>query len=180
MTTDLSSLCARACAFHDTARLRISDLGVRVRAPGHDARLLAPWDHFEREVNAHFDDEERILFPALEAVDAGAPPPEGEWTALLHDLSRELDEVRTISDALREAARDAGDLEADLLDLLDDLEAHANAEANIILPAARHRLAGIVPEVAVPPSSSGPASASPRGGRLRRLMERVRGLVQRS
>ena len=173
---DLNTLCDRATAFHDEARGRIATLGERVRAHGPDARLLAPWNHFEREVTTHFDEEERVLFPALRSLAGGEVVEDGPWRTHLHELSRELDEVRTIADALREAARDAGDLEADLLDLLDDLETHANAEANIVLPAAREVLLGVAPEKAPPPA---PKAAPKTGGRLRRLARRLRDVVLR-
>ena len=181
---DLGALCDRATAFHDGARGRITALGDRVRAHGDDPRLLAPWNHFEREVITHFDEEERVLFPALRALALGDPPEDGPWRTHLHELSRELDEVRTIADALRDAARDAGDLELDLLDLLDDLETHADAEANIILPAARAVLLEATAEV-VEPLSREPASEPARaealkvGGRMRRLARRLRDVVRR-
>ena len=171
MTADLDQLCTRATAFHNDARTRIAALDARIQASHRDPRLLASWRHFEHDLRHHFDEEEAELFPALRRLAHGDPPPDGPWRTRLDELSRELDEVRTIADALREAARDAGDLETDLLDLLDDLEAHAEAEATVVFPAARARLAP-APEPPAPPALPRPA---PADSRLRRLARRLLG-----
>lgn len=175
---NLAVVCDRALAYHDAARAQLDELGAAVRAGDHDARLQAPWAHFEREVRAHFDEEETVLFPALRALAAGEDPGEGPWRAQLDELSRELDEVRTIADALRSAARDAGALEQPLLDLLDGLESHAEAEGTVLLPAARLALEGGAAPAPAPAPGPAPGPAPRARGRLRRLGHRLRELVR--
>lgn len=181
---NLAVVCDRALAFHDEARAQLDALGPAVRSTAQNARLQAPWAHFERELREHFAEEESVLFPALRALAAGEDPGEGPWRAQLDELSRELDEVRTIADALRSAARDAGPLELSLLELLDGLEAHAQAEAEVLLPAARTALqeeAAPVQEETAPvqeETAPAPVPASPERGRLRRLGHRLRELLR--
>lgn len=169
---DLAQMCHQAVAFHQSARARLDALAPEVRENAQGVRLTAPWDHFERGVRGHFAEEEEVLFPALRAAAAGEAPVGDAWRGLLREMERELDEVRTIADALRNAARDAGPLERDLLDLLDDLEEHARIEEEVLLPAAR-RVLGPAP---APAPQAAPAP-KPRVGILRRTARRLRDLV---
>lgn len=182
MSTDsLTELCARAEAWHTEARQTLDRLDPDVRDNAQGVRLIAPWDHFVRGLRGHFAEEEEVLFPALRAVDRGETPPDGPWREMLGELERELDEVRTIADALRNAARDADALEIPLLDLLDTLEAHAEEEATALHPAALAALAprpAPAPKVASAPPHSGP-SRPERVGILRRTARKLRGLVRR-
>jgi len=171
-------MCDFAESVHADLLAEVDRLEPQVRDPTHSARLLAPWDHFTRGLRLHFGEEERELFPALRQLDTdGAAPPEpGRWQELLAEMERELDEVRTIADALREAARDAGDLETPLLDLLDKLEAHAEGESTLLLPAARRKLD---PTPAAAPQAARPPSPPPeRPSRLRRVARRLRDMVR--
>ncbi len=136
----------------------------------HTARLVAPWNHFVTGIRAHFAEEEGQLFPALRAAAAGQVPEAGAWSQQLAEMERELDQVRTIADALREAARDAGDLEQPILDLLDQLEHHATVESDRLLPAARAVLAGEAPAHSSPPPAPEPSPI----GVLRRTLRRIR------
>jgi hypothetical protein len=178
-TPTLTERCALAEAWHEDARQTLDFLDPLVRQNTQGVRLIAPWDHFVRGIRGHFAEEEEVLFPALRAVDGGEPPPDGPWQDMLAELERELDEVRTIADALRNAARDAGELERPLLDLLDALEAHAEEEALRLHPAA---LAALSPEAAAPPTPSAPAPAPAsrpdRVGILRRTARRLREMVR--
>ena len=175
----LAERCAHAAAWHEDARQTLAFLDPLVRQSTQGVRLIAPWDHFVRGIRGHFAEEEQVLFPALIAVGRGEPPPGGPWRGLLAELERELDEVRTIADALRNAARDAGDLERPLLDLLDALEAHAEEESAVLHPAALAALAAPAARAAAPAPPTPTTDTPARDGILRRTARRLRGLMAR-
>ena len=166
----LDDLLAEAEGAHRRMLATLVVLDRQVGDSTHSARLVAPWNHFVTGIRAHFAEEEASLFPALRAAACGSAPPDGPWTQQLAEMERELDQVRTIADALREAARDAGDLEQPLLDLLDTLEVHATIESEALLPAAWAALARQAPGEGPPRSAAEPAPV----GVLRRTLRHVR------
>lgn len=172
------SLCDGADAWNGRARVTLESLDRQIRGSTTDKRLLAPWDHFARGLRAHFAQEEQVLFPALRAL-AGGEPPEGErFVRMLEEMAQEIGEVCTIADALRNAARDAGDLEPDILAFLDELEEQARREGEQLLPAARQLLASWPEETAPTQVPHHAPSPGPDGGVLRRTARRLRGLLK--
>lgn len=127
---------ARAEAYHHHLRQALDRLDAAFAARELTPRLSAPWRHFAEGMRDHMAVEEQILFPAVRALAALSEPGEGDWRTPLAEMQFELDELRTIFDALRSAAPEAGDLEGDLLTLLDDLEEHARREEEQLQPAA--------------------------------------------
>lgn len=175
---DVLTLCDDAQAWHVTARATLERLDARVRSGTADPRLIAPWAHFTRGIRAHLAEEELVLFPALRELAHGRAPPTETWRQMLDEMERELAEMETLSTALRSAARDAGPLEAELLDLLDDLEVHARVEEQELLPAARRMLAAGTTGAAARPTAgpaASPATPPPRkeGSVLRRTARRI-------
>ena len=177
--------CDRALAWHARVKPSLVDMDRRVRDGSHGPGLVAPWSHFTRSLDAHFAEEETVLFPALRALAGGGVPESERWRTMLAAMERELDECRTIADALRNAARDAASLESDLLNLLDSLEEHARFEEEELVPAARALLGGpapigpTAPDVSSPSPSPSLSPTRPEGGRLRQTARRLRGLLSR-
>ncbi|MCK6505420.1 hemerythrin domain-containing protein [Myxococcota bacterium] len=180
---DVLTLCDDAQAWHVTARATLARLDDRVRSGTADPRLIAPWTHFTRGIRAHLAEEELVLFPALRELAQGKAPPTESWRGMLDDMERELSEMETLSAALRSAARDAGPLEAELLDLLDDLEVHARVEEQELLPAARRMLSAWEAGPPSPRASQAPPEPPPplrkEGSVLRRTARRILELVAR-
>lgn len=170
-------LCDGAEAWHEIALaelLRIDGLlSQSEAAPG----LIAPWVHFVRGLRAHMNEEEEVLFPALRAIARGEVPEGDQHLVLLEEMAQEIGEIQTIAEALRSATRDAGEVEAPILDLLDQLEAHARREEEELLPAAHEllrRRAATPPPAPTPPP---PAPPRPEGSMLRRTARRLRELL---
>lgn len=128
--------CIKASAEHEDLRTAMALIDQRLADSEAGKPLLAPWTHLRRGLDEHFAAEEAQLFPAILAL-AGDEEPRGlDWISPLHHLQFELDEVRCIADALRNAARDAGPHEALLHGFLDRLEEHARTEEEELFPAA--------------------------------------------
>lgn len=160
-----------ALAFHRDLRAEVDRIDDRLQELDAPKGLVAPWQHFRRHIGEHLDEEEQALFPALAALAAGEGPGDRDFAAPLQALEFELAEVRIIADALREAARDAGEVERHILDLLDGLEEHARLEEEILRPVALRLLeawAGTQPVQA--PAS--PAAAAGAARPLRRTVGR--------
>ena len=172
---DVLTLCDDAQAWHVTGRATLDKLDARVRSGTTDPRLIAPWTHFARGLRAHLAEEELVLFPALRDLAQGRTPPTENWRQMLDEMERELSEMETLSTALRSAARDAGPLEAELLDLLDDLEVHARVEEQELLPAARRMLVAGTTGPAAAGGQRASAAPGPRkeGSVLRRTARRI-------
>lgn len=131
-------------------------------------RLSAPWSHLKRVVEEHLRHEELLLFPALLAWNQGTAD-DLDLGALVTGHQADHDNIRTLEDALRQAARDAGPLEADLLLMLDDLVEHLRYEEEDLHPAVaslpRTAPAPAEPEP-LPAPAPAPASPAAAGGRV--------------
>ncbi|MFT4977539.1 MAG: hypothetical protein ACI8S6_003444 [Myxococcota bacterium] len=92
-------------------------------------------------------------------------------------MQTELFEVRTIADALRAAAPEAGEYEVELLVLLDELEEHARRESEELWPAATALIDGWREPLPLP-TRGPPRPAAPRRSLLRRAAHRIRGLLR--
>lgn len=126
----------KAIEVHRSLRARLAAVDDAIEAlPDTTPRLLAPWSHFVRGMNAHMQQEEELVFPAVRALALGQTPVEG-FEAPLLEMQYEIDEVRILGDALRNAAPDAGPVEPMLLELLDALEEHARMEEERLFPVA--------------------------------------------
>lgn len=130
-----------AARFHARCLERVDALEQAIRDMDTTPRLTAPWGHFVRGLREHFAQEEAVVFPAIRALARGQAPPDEGFAGPLHDLSFELDELRSISDALAAAAPEAGPHEEALLTLLDELEEHARREEQELFPMAMELLA---------------------------------------
>lgn len=131
----------RALHWHNDLRATMARLGAAFATWEVSPRLAAPWRHFTEGMDDHLRIEEEILFPALKALAEGRDPGHLEFETPLNEMQYEIDEIETISDALRAASPEAGELERDLLDLLDQLDVHAEKEQNVIFPAAARLVA---------------------------------------
>ena len=98
--------------------------------------LRAPFGHLKSLLDDHLMKEERILFPAIFALCGGEGAHGCGLFGPIQQMQHEHEQIRLLETALREAARDAGPLEADLLALLDDLNVHAETEDTLLFPAA--------------------------------------------
>lgn len=119
---------------------------------GAPRQIAAPFAHFRRSMIEHMDHEEAEIFPAIRAFAAGHLA-----AADLPALHEERDAIGTFELSLREAARDAGRLEADLLAMLDDLAEHVRKEDEELVPA----VAALVRERAGPAAAMRPPTAAP-------------------
>lgn len=127
----------RAEAYHKHLQAVLDRLDAAFAARDLTPRLGAPWRHFAEGMRDHMRVEEQVLFPAVRALAALQDPGDADWRTPLAEMQFELDELRTIFDALRSAAPEAGDLEGQLLTLLDELEEHARREEEQLQPAAQ-------------------------------------------
>ena len=146
MTADthpVALACAAALKGHAHLRERIAALDAAIKEGAPGPRLAAPWAHFTREIAHHMEVEEERLFPALIALSKGASHVEEDFAAPLHEMQFEVDEIRTLADAVRVAAPELPLIEVDLVNLMDELEAHAEREEKMLFPAAQALLAEI-------------------------------------
>jgi hemerythrin-like domain-containing protein len=156
--------CELALSAHVHLRTELQALDTELAARTLTPRFTAPWAHFIRSLESHLAVEEEAVFPALAAMAAGQTPETG-YEEPLHGMRYELDEMRTIADALRVAAGEAGPLEGRILTLLDELEEHATKEEERLFPMAMELLerwsSGPLPAAADP--TSGPAASATPG-----------------
>jgi len=172
-------MCRGAVGWHSHFRGRLRAFDDTFRQLDLSPGFMAPWGHFHRELTVHLDEEEGELFPALIAAAEGDPTPaDGRFRAHLKDMQTELDEIRTIADALRVAAPEVGEHEVPLLSLLDDLEEHARRESEDLWPAATALLAGRR-ELMPPTPTASPRPPEPQRGVLSRAAHRLRELLGR-
>lgn len=148
----------RAVAWHKDLRATIARLDAAFTQWQVSPRLAAPWRHFTEGIDDHLKIEEEILFPALRALAEGQDPGHAEFEGPLQEMQFELDELATISDALRNASPEAGELENDLLTMLDQLDVHADKEQNVIFPEGARLLAAWKTAVRAPAPVPAPAA----------------------
>lgn len=98
-------------------------------------RVRAPFAHLQRVMDDHMGKEEQILFPAIFQLCMGEGVDGCGVIGPIRQMQHEHDTIRTLESALREAARDAGPLQDDILELLDDLCEHARKEDEELFPA---------------------------------------------
>ena len=123
-------------AHHEAHR---ADLFVlRDSLDGDDKRITAPWDHLSAALSRHMEREESMLFPAVVAKLEGKDAP--ELAGIVDEMLADHDEIRTLTDALRAAARDAGDAEDELLRFCDHIDQHLEVEEQDFFPATLERL----------------------------------------
>ena len=178
----VKAMCTGAQGWHDRFRTAIADFGVVFAGMELTPRFTAPWDHFTRGLLEHLREEETELFPALIAIADGKEPESDSWKVHLNEMQMELDEIRTISDALRSAATELGEHEQPLLELLDELEEHARREEEELWPAAMSLIGEGPANAPKPPPGHPPLDRpdpSPRRGPLRRTASRLKGLFRR-
>ena len=147
-----------ALHFHGRFRRMLGTVDRKVLEAEPDKRFTAPWAHFTRAMREHFQEEELILFPALEALAEGERVSDVAFAVLLDEMVYELDVTMTLCDAVRSAARDVGDLEQEVLELLDELEEHARLEQEVLVPRARALVDGEQEQKAAPPPPKLPPS----------------------
>lgn len=141
-------------------------------------QIRAPFTHLKRVMDAHMTMEEKVVFPAILQLAAEGDTGGDDLAKAIEQIRVEHDEIATLEDSLRNAARDAGDLEDALLALLDDLVIHHAKEDDNLFPAALALLqapkpakkpakkgkkkAADTPKPDALSMSPGPAAASPR------------------
>ncbi len=103
--------------------------------------LGEPWRRFVEAVTDHMRVEEELLFPGLRALAAGEAPAGEGFEAALDEMRHEIAEVAQICGPLRAVSTEAGELEPDLLELLEQIDAHAEREQNLIQPEGARLLA---------------------------------------
>lgn len=137
------------------------------------AQLRAPFAHLRRVMDEHMAREEKVVFPGILALAAeGDDGLEGGLAAAIARIRAEHDEISTLEESLRAAARDAGELEEALLTLLDDLVEHHRKEDDELFFAALALAASPPPKVAEPTrEESGPAPDA-----ARRVIRRTTGV----
>lgn len=177
----------RALAWHQELRATIAKLDAAFKAWEVSPRLAAPWRHFSEGMEDHLRVEEEILFPALRALAEGRDPEQDNFEVPLLEMRYELDELATISDALRSASPEARELEGELLEMLDQLDVHAEKEQNVIVPEGMRLLVAWrtgardaeapepAPTRAPPPRDTRP---EPEHGLLFRLLRRFKRLAR--
>lgn len=146
----------RALAWHVRLKTFLEAMRTDLAGWEQTPRFAAPWKHFSEGMVDHLRVEEEILFPAIRALAELREPVSNEFEAPLAEMQFELDELRTIADALRNASAEARHREGELLTMLDELEEHASKEESIIFPAATalqerwHRMSAAEAEAASP------------------------------
>ncbi len=180
-TTFVHSL-DRAIAWHKDLRATITRLDAAFKHWEVSPRLAAPWRHFTEGIQDHLKIEEEVLFPALRALAEGRDPGDADFETPLNEMQFELDELATISDALRNASPEAGELEGDLLTMLDQLDVHGEKEQSVIFPegarlhaAWKARSSPAVAPAPTPRAAPKPTPAAPEAehGVLFRVFRRL-------
>lgn len=159
----LADACRKAMAFHERLRSTLERLGPPLYNQGALPRLGPAWEALNQGVLPHIDDEDKRLLPALIALSEESRPLDDDIVDSLGAMARELDEVRALCAAVREAAPESNLLQWDLYSLLDELESHAKLEEEHILPAAL-ALLGVEADI---------AREGPEPGRVIRQTEAV-------
>ncbi|MED5373776.1 MAG: hemerythrin domain-containing protein [Myxococcota bacterium] len=176
--------------FHEKEWRLLAELDAAL-AGNPDKRLTAPWRHLHDTLAAHMTKEEQILFPAMRAKAAGKVGM--DFRVPLQVMAHEHEILGTLEIAMRAAARDAGELEEPLLELLDDLGAHAAFEDDTLFPAALALYAAepaeaspeapqAAPNRAEPspaPQRPEPKRAAPKHGPIAGLRARAQGVKSR-
>lgn len=122
-------------------------------------RLRAPYAHLMRTLDEHLRREELMLFPALLAWSSGQKI-DIDVKAVVAQHQADHDNIRTLEDALRQAARDAGPLEDQILAMLDDLVEHLRVEEEELHPA----ILELVPSPAVEDEGTAAAGCGASAG----------------
>lgn len=115
-----------------------------------NAQIRAPFTHLRRVMDAHMAMEEKVVFPAILSLAADGDTGGDDLAKGIEQIRAEHDEIATLEDSLRNAARDAGDLEDAILALLDDLVIHHQKEDESLFPAALALLAAPPPKAKAP------------------------------
>ncbi len=123
----------QALAFHAWFRERVDvlDTSLAEASPA----LRAPWETFHRAIMHHIKEEEEGLLPSLLGLTASGTLTGESFAEQIAHLQCEIDQIGTMTAALRATAVCAGEHETALLDLLDALDAHARQEEETLLPA---------------------------------------------
>lgn len=124
----------RAMEWHRDLRTTIHRLDGAFHQWQVSPKLAVPWRNFVDSLDDHIRVEEELLFPGLRALAMGQAPQGAGFETALEEMRHEIDEVGRIIAPLRAVAAEAGELEPDLLDVLEQLEAHAEREQNLIHP----------------------------------------------
>ena len=102
----------------------------------------AAFEHFRNAMLAHFNAEEKTLFPTFEAKTGMSMGP----TQVMRGEHKQLRELMSVAEAAL-AARDADDYSGTAETLLIMLQQHNMKEENILYPMCDQHLAGETPEL---------------------------------
>ncbi len=138
----LADITSRIRTDHVSLVEELIDLDRMIEAADTTPRIDAPWAHLVREMTTHMAYEDTQMLPALEKLSRGEDPDEPDLALMLQRMGTELDEVRTLADAVRVAVPELPELEQRILDLCDALEVHAVFEESDLFPAAMTALGG--------------------------------------
>lgn len=117
---------------HTFLHRELPRLGVALGA--ESKQITAPYAHLHRVMLEHMKYEEETLFPKIIGIlERGE---KHDLESLVHDLEHQHEQLEVLADAMRNASRDAGPLEDELLYLLDDLAEHHRLEDEIVFPGA--------------------------------------------
>ncbi len=120
--------------FHDPLHRELPGWDLALAAA--PAPLARPWRELSSLLRTHLDREERLLFPAIQALEAGAEPGKLELLGPIRQMQAEHATIEHLLEELRRQAPLAGPREAALRALLDELETHAAYEDDALFPQA--------------------------------------------
>ena len=119
----------------------ITQLSTSLQESAVPKSVSSPWNHLERAVNLHLTSilnaDEQIRSSEGEQGDLPRPQQIQDYLFALNTSHHEL---LTLADALRSAARKAGDLEGSLLEFLDLVDEHLMEEEASTLSSLGHLL----------------------------------------
>jgi molybdenum cofactor biosynthesis enzyme MoaA len=140
---------------------------IEAALDGASPRVRAPFAHLRRAMEEHMKAEEDLVYPVILGLASSGDPGRRGVAGPIAELEAGHDNIRTLEGALREAARDAGALEGDLLAMLDDLCEHHRKEEEELFPAAIALAAKPVEEAPAPRrKATAPKSPPPSTARV--------------
>lgn len=120
---------------HALLHRELPRLSAALSKPDVPAALQEAWRELAEILELHLMKEERILFPAIEALYAGAPLPPCGVQAPIRQMNHEHEIIGMLEQRLREVAHLAGEHTPAIEALLDDLVVHATREDEELFPA---------------------------------------------
>lgn len=127
---------------HPRARSTLVKLIAGLEGSASSAGLKSTFRHLAQALMTHMDEEERVVFPAVDRSARGLHVDKAEFIDAIAFLEFGHGEIGRMEATLREEAHQFGGLAAPLVHFLDELEAYSVLEDQVLVPL----LKALVPE----------------------------------